>query len=113
MLRELRGSSTFKYVQGPGTDEPLAQEDGSGALTYYHADGLGSVVKRTSQAGAVTHEYRYDAWGNIEIGASEPVLDEVDERLRRGLHQQGDALPKSCPSQLQRGSALHGGQRLH
>jgi len=72
ILREVRGASTFKFVHGPGIDELLAQEDGSGALTYYHADGLGSIVKRTSQAGAVVHEYRYDAWGNIETGASEP-----------------------------------------
>jgi RHS repeat-associated protein len=44
----------------------------TGALTYYHADGLGSVVRRTNQAAAVVHEYRYDAWGNIEAGGSEP-----------------------------------------
>jgi RHS repeat-associated protein len=30
------------------------------------------VVRRTSQAGAVVHEYRYDAWGQIEVGATEP-----------------------------------------
>ena len=40
-------------------------------MTYYHADGLGSIVKRTDQAGAVVHEYRYDAWGKIEAGATE------------------------------------------
>jgi RHS repeat-associated protein len=72
ILREIKGPATFRYVHGPGTDEPLAREQGSGALTYYHADGLGSVMKRTSQAGAIVHEYRYDAWGNIESGASEP-----------------------------------------
>ena len=72
ILREVRGASTLKYVHGPGIDEPLAREDGSGVLTYFHTDGLGSVVKRTDQAGAVVHEYRYDAWGNIETGATEP-----------------------------------------
>jgi RHS repeat-associated protein len=71
IVREIKGAATFKYVHGGGTDEPLAREDGSGALTYYHADGLGSVAKRTNQAGAVVHEYRYDAWGNIETGATE------------------------------------------
>lgn len=71
VFREIRGAATFKYVHGPGMDELLAREDGSGALMYYHADGLGSIVKHTSQAGAVVHEYRYDAWGNIELGASE------------------------------------------
>ena len=72
VLREVSGATSFKYVHGPGVDEPLAREDASGALTYYHVDALGSVVRRTSQAGAVVHEYRYDAWGNIEAGASEP-----------------------------------------
>ena len=72
VLREVRGGSTSKYVHGLGIDEPLAWEDGSGVLAYYHADALGSIVKRTSQAGAVVHEHRYDAWGNIETGASEP-----------------------------------------
>jgi RHS repeat-associated protein len=72
ILRELRGSTLFKYVHGLGIDEPLGREDGSGALAYYHTDGLGSIVKRTSQAGTVVSEYRYDAWGNIELGAAEP-----------------------------------------
>jgi RHS repeat-associated protein len=72
IVREIRGGATFKYIHGPGIDEPLASEDASGTLTYYHADGLGSILKRTSQAGAVVHEYRYDAWGQIEAGATEP-----------------------------------------
>ena len=66
------GASTFKYVHGPGVDEPLAREDTPGAPTYYHADGLGSVIKRTAPTGAVVHEYRYDVWGRIEAGATEP-----------------------------------------
>jgi RHS repeat-associated protein len=72
VLRESRGSSTFKFIHGPAIDEPLAREDGVGALNYYHADALGSVVKRTDQAGAVVHAYRYDVSGNMELGASEP-----------------------------------------
>jgi len=71
IVREVRGASTLKYAHGLDTDEPLVTEDGSGALMYHHADGLGSIVKRTSQAGTVAHEYRYDAWGNVEAGASE------------------------------------------
>ncbi len=72
VLREVTSGAALKFVHGRGVDEPLAREDGSGTLTYFHADGLGSIVKRTSQVGAVVHEYRYDAWGNIETGASEP-----------------------------------------
>jgi RHS repeat-associated protein len=29
-------------------------------------------VKRSDEAGVVVHEYRYDAWGNIKAGVSEP-----------------------------------------
>ncbi len=72
IVRELRGSSTLKYVYGTGVDEPLAREDNGGTLTYLHADGLGSVVKRTDQTGTPCHEYRYDAWGRLELGVSEP-----------------------------------------
>jgi len=72
ILREVRGSAILKYVQGLGIDEPLAQEDGSGALTYFHTDTLGSVVRSTNPTGAVTLTRQYDAWGNIEGGANEP-----------------------------------------
>ena len=72
IVREIRGAATFKYVHGSGNDEPLAREEGTGPLTYYHADGLGTIVKRTSQVGAVLHEYRYDSWGHMEAGSAEP-----------------------------------------
>jgi RHS repeat-associated protein len=72
ILREVRGGITLKYVHGDRTDEPLAKEDGSGALTYYHVDGLGSVVKLTNVTGAVTLTRQYDGWGNLESGANEP-----------------------------------------
>ena len=72
ILRELRGASVFRYVHGPEVDEPLARDDGGDTPTYYHADGLGSIVKRTNQAGTVVHEYRYDVWGGIDSGAMEP-----------------------------------------
>lgn len=72
ILREnvtISGSTvTSYYVHGPGIDEPLAKETG-GMLTYYHADGLGSIAKETDGSGVVTATLRYDAWGNIETGA--------------------------------------------
>lgn len=71
VLREVRAGAVLKYVHSRDIDEPLAREDAPGMLTYYHADGLDSIVKRTNDAGATAHEYRYDAWGNIETGASE------------------------------------------
>jgi RHS repeat-associated protein len=70
ILRQIAGGSTLKYVHGPAIDEPLAQEDGAGVLSYFHADGLGSTVKTTSSAGSVTSTRRYDAFGNFELGAT-------------------------------------------
>ena len=68
-LRETAGSAVARYIQGPGIDEPLAQEDGAGALSYFHADGLASVVRTSSPAGTVTPR-RYDAFGALEVGSS-------------------------------------------
>ena len=72
IVREVVGGVTLRYVHGPGTDQPVAREDGAGAVTYYHADGLGSVARRTDSLGVAVQDYRYDAWGTIEAGASEP-----------------------------------------
>jgi len=66
--RETAGSTTLRFVHGPGIDEPLAADSGSG-LSYYHADGLGSIGKTTVADGAVSTSRRYDAWGVIEDGA--------------------------------------------
>ena len=71
LLREVRGGTTLKYVNGQETDEPLAMDNGT-ALSYFHNDALGSIVKTTDTAGAVTLTRQYDAWGTLEVGASEP-----------------------------------------
>src|SRR2546425_5548212 len=60
----------LKYLHGPDSDEPLAQEDGAGALAYFHPDGLGSIIKMTDSASAVVSSRRYDAFGNFELGAA-------------------------------------------
>jgi RHS repeat-associated protein len=69
IVRETRGSTVLRYIQGTGADEPLAVDDGAG-LSYFHGDGLGSVVKTTSAAGTVTQSRQYDAWGTLEIGST-------------------------------------------
>jgi RHS repeat-associated protein len=69
ILREANGTSTLEYVAGLGIDEPLASDDGT-ALSYLHADGLGSVIRQTSATGSVTLTRTYDAWGNMQTGAS-------------------------------------------
>jgi RHS repeat-associated protein len=71
ILREATSTGvTLKYVHGRTTDEPLAQEDGAGVLNHLHADGLGSIVKMTNSAGVVVATRRYDAFGNLELGAT-------------------------------------------
>lgn len=72
ILQEISPVGSFVYIHGTGIDEPLARQDGSGALLYYHADGLGSIVKMTDQAGSVTQTRQYDAWGNLEVSADQP-----------------------------------------
>jgi RHS repeat-associated protein len=70
ILKQLAGGTSTYFVHGPGVDEPLAKEV-SASLGYYHADGLGSIVARTDALGEVTHEYRYNAYGEIEAGSAE------------------------------------------
>jgi RHS repeat-associated protein len=69
VLREQSGTVRL-YVHGPAVDEPLAIDDGSGALSYYQADELGSVVSTTNSAGAIAQSRQYDAWGNLLTGAT-------------------------------------------
>jgi RHS repeat-associated protein len=71
IIEQAQGATVLKYVQGPSADEPLAVDDGA-ALSFLHADGLGSVVRQSSSAGAVTLTRQYDVWGNLEIGTSTP-----------------------------------------
>ena len=67
LIREVRGGTTLKYVYGPSMDEPLAVDNGT-ALSYFHADALGSIARTTDTAGVVTATRQYDAWGNLELG---------------------------------------------
>jgi RHS repeat-associated protein len=46
--------------------------DQANVVSYFHADGLGSITKMTDSAGAVVHTRQYDAWGNMEQGADQP-----------------------------------------
>ncbi len=51
------------YVHGPGIDEPLALVEG-GQPTFYHADGLGSIVALSNASGTIVQRYEYDSFGN-------------------------------------------------
>ncbi|MFZ0819218.1 MAG: RHS repeat-associated core domain-containing protein [Candidatus Acidiferrales bacterium] len=58
------GNVVASYAQGEAIDEPLAIQQ-SGATTYYHADGLGSITSLTNAGGALAQTYTYDSFGNL------------------------------------------------
>jgi YD repeat-containing protein len=63
IVREVRGGATLKYIQGLRMDEALAEENAAGALTYFHAYGLGSIIKNSDSTGSV-------AGGDRRLGAA-------------------------------------------
>ncbi len=64
LVEETNGAGTVvaRYQQSENIDEPLAMLR-SGATSYYHADGLGSVTSLSSSAGALAQTYAYDSFG--------------------------------------------------
>jgi RHS repeat-associated protein len=63
IVEERVATSTTRTVHGPGIDQPLASVDGTGAVSYYLADHLGSIVQQTDASAAVTLTRRYDPFG--------------------------------------------------
>jgi len=61
-----------KYIYGPGIDQPICMIDveDSNAVSYYHYDGLGSVVALSDEDGDTIQVYEYDVYGNV--AASDP-----------------------------------------
>ena len=58
------GGVVARYSQTQNIDEPLAMLR-SGATSYYHADGLGSVTSLSSAAGSIANTYTYDSFGKL------------------------------------------------
>ena len=58
------GAAIAHYAQDLGIDEPLAMQR-SGALSFYSADGLGSITSLTTGTGALADTFRYDTFGNL------------------------------------------------
>jgi RHS repeat-associated protein len=59
---------TTSYVNGPG-GLPIEQVTGSGTVTYYHQDQLGSTRALTNATGGVVATYTYDPYGNLTGGS--------------------------------------------
>jgi len=56
------GTAVARYEDTQNIDEPLAMLR-SGATSYFHADGLGSVTSLSSSAGSIANTYTYDSFG--------------------------------------------------
>ncbi len=56
------GTAVARYTQSGLIDEPLAVLR-SGATSYYHADGLGSVTSLSNVTGSLAQTYAYDSFG--------------------------------------------------
>jgi hypothetical protein len=55
---------TTSFVYGPG-GQPLEQVDGSGIVSYFHQDQLGSTRALTDATGVAVATFDYDAYGNL------------------------------------------------
>jgi RHS repeat-associated protein len=64
---DLNGSNQLQmrrlYLDGPNA--VFARIDGSGNVSWYLADHLGSIVGLTNASGSLSDQLTYDAWGNF------------------------------------------------
>ncbi len=67
VIEELDGGGALQVNYTYGMD--LLSQNRGGAISYYHADGLGSVRGLTNGAESLTDTYLYDAYGN-EVAAT-------------------------------------------
>ena len=58
------GAAVARYEPAQNIDEPLAMLR-SGATSYFHADGLGSITSLSSAAGSIANTYTYDSFGKL------------------------------------------------
>jgi RHS repeat-associated protein len=58
------GTAVARYQPTQNIDEPLAMLR-SGATSYFHADGLGSVTSLSNAAGSIANTYTYDSFGKL------------------------------------------------
>jgi len=57
------GNLQYRYVFGPGADEPLLQYNPSGVRTWYTADERGSIISDSNDSGTVGGVNTYDEYG--------------------------------------------------
>jgi RHS repeat-associated protein len=59
------GNLKARYLQGPGIDNTLAQEDGQGNVTWLLPDDQGTIRDVIGNDGVVLDHLTYDSFGNI------------------------------------------------
>jgi RHS repeat-associated protein len=57
------GTVQYRYVFGPGTDEPFVQYNPSGVRTWYAADERGSIIGDINDSGSLLLANTYDEYG--------------------------------------------------
>ena len=65
-----------RYADTQNIDEPLAMLR-SGATSYYHADGLGSVTSLSNSAGSLAQTYAYDSFGKQTSSSGSLTMDVI------------------------------------
>ncbi len=78
----LSSGPVYRYVQGPGIDQPLARVLSGSVDAYYLADHLGSIAQETSAAGAVTLTRSTTPTGTSSRGAQRP---DTPTQLENGI----------------------------
>lgn len=77
VIMEYDGSDQMlrRYVYGLGIDEPVCMTT-TGAVYYYHFDGLGSVVALSDDSGNMVETYAYSPYGEVDhvSSAGNPYL---------------------------------------
>ena len=66
------GAVVARYSQTQNIDEPLAMLR-SGATSYFHADGLGSITSLSNAAGSIANTYTHDSFGKLTASAGSLV----------------------------------------
>jgi RHS repeat-associated protein len=72
---DANGSLAVRYVNGLKIDEPLVRLAGS-TISYYEADGQGSITSLSDASGSVANQYVYDSFGN-SLTTSGAVTNEL------------------------------------
>jgi len=57
------GTLQYRYVFGPGADEPLVQLNSAGVRTWYTADERGSIISNSNDSGTFAFANTYDEYG--------------------------------------------------